>query len=266
MTPKRILFNVLIILLLFGVLSGCTRSSSSGEPTIETIVVTSAPEEIEPTPQMTRLAPNINTGESAGEAAGEETAVGEEAFLLAIKETRRLILEWPPTMRKGDADLIRITLEMDKNGEITPTVEIEGHESDGTKVTIPDLYDTHVVKVKAQLNLAGISFSPATQPEKRLQRGESVSFYWSVNPSTEGDFMGTVLFQLSFVPKEGGQETQISLSEQIFKISVKTLFGMSGKTVRIIGWAFSLVGAIFSFDDIIKFLKNQFGTKKPDST
>ena len=178
-----------------------------------------------------------------------------------IKESRRLVLEWPPTIRKGDSDLIRITLEMDDDGDITPTVEIEGHESSGRNITVPDLYDSHIVTVKPQLNLSGINFSPSQQVTKTLRRGESVSFYWSVNPDTEGEFLGTASLQLNFKPIAGGDTTSISLSDQIFKIQVKTLFGMSGQTVRIVGWAFSLLGAIFSLDDIIKAAKRLFASQ-----
>lgn len=256
MSPKRNkFFAVFFILLFVGILAGCApltgpetvqvtvvvNDDVEGEPVVETIIVT---EEVVletplPTPTPSDLAPEVSAPPT-------------------IKETRRLVLEWPPTMRKGDANLIRITLEMDEDGEITPTVEIEGHESSGIAVTIPDLYDSHIVKVKPQLNLSGIAFSPAVQTEKTLRRGENVSFYWSVHPDAEGDYLGAVSFQLSFIPKDGGQTTTISLSEQIFEIRVKTLGGMSGRTVRIVGWVFSLLGAIVSLDDIIKFIKKRF--------
>lgn len=250
MNPKRTLtLALLLFLMLSSAFYGCVRLPT-GEPSI----VTMEPEETRPTPQATKLAPDINTDVNADTAPP------------TIKETRRLILEWPATMRKGDADLIRITLEIDEDGDITPTVEIEGHESKGEKITIPDLYDSHIVKVKPQLNLSGISFTPSKPTEKTLRRGENLSFYWSINPSTEGDFFGTASLQLSFTPKDGGNITTISLADQIFKIKVRTLFGMSGRTARLVGWSFSLLGAIFSFDDIVKFLKKQFETKKNDST
>ena len=240
-------FAILLAVLFAGILAGC--AALSGPETVQvTVVVTEAGAEEAP-PAMTPTPAGLPP---------------KASFSPTIKETRRLTAEWPSAMRKGDADLIRVTLEMDENGEVTPTVEIEGHEIGGSTVIIPDLYDTHRVKATAQLNLAGISFSPATQTEKTLLRGESVTFYWSANPNTEGDYLGTISFQLSFIPKDGGQETQISLSEQIFKIHVKTLFGMDGRAARIVGWVFSLLGAIFSFDDIIKFLKKQFGAKNTD--
>ncbi len=254
MYPKRThAFAILLILLFTAALFGC-----AGLP---------APEAVEVTAVVTKdTGGELPEGEEIPEITPTPSDLAPEVSAPpTIKETRRLLLEWPPSMRKGDADLIRITLEMDESGEITPTVEIEGHESSGIAVTIPDLYDSHIVKVKPRLNLSGIAFSPADQTAKTLRRGENVSFYWSVHPDAEGDYLGAVSCQLSFIPKDGGQETTISLSEQIFEIHVKTLFGMDGQTVRIVGWVFSLLGAIFSFDDIIKFIKKAFSAKKTKS-
>ena len=44
----------------------------------------------------------------------------------AIPERRRLTLEFPPQIRAGDSDLVRLTLEVDDLGNLTPTAEIVG--------------------------------------------------------------------------------------------------------------------------------------------
>ena len=72
-----------------------------------------------------------------GEPAGEEPAPQPTAtFSLPsptlaptavprLPETRRLTFEFPPKIRAGDSDVVRLTLEMDDLGNITPTAELE---------------------------------------------------------------------------------------------------------------------------------------------
>jgi hypothetical protein len=85
------------------------------------------------------------------------TQATPEAAQPAILEARRLTLEWPPRLRTGDSDLVRLTLEVDELGGITPTAEFEDHETVGETVYIPDVYDTHNVLAEARLDLAGMS-------------------------------------------------------------------------------------------------------------
>jgi hypothetical protein len=59
----------------------------------------------------------------------------------AIPERRRLTVEFPPQIRAGDSDLVRLTLEVDDLGSLTPTAEFGGHEIGGEVVEIPNLYE-----------------------------------------------------------------------------------------------------------------------------
>src|SRR5512140_2889765 len=63
----------------------------------------------------------------------------------AIPETRRVTLEYPPHIRQGDSDTVRLTLEVDNLGNVTPTAEIQGNTVKGQTVQIPNLYETHNV-------------------------------------------------------------------------------------------------------------------------
>ena len=68
----------------------------------------------------------------------------------AILETRRLTLEFPSKMRAGvEGDIIRLKLEVDDLGNITPTAQIEGNVVVGEMIEIPDLYETHNVTAEA---------------------------------------------------------------------------------------------------------------------
>lgn len=98
---------ILIGLLLAGVGFACSCSMSAGAPPTEALAT--------PTFSLVPAATTLPT----------------VAPQPAIQETRRLVLEWPPVIRAGDADTVRLTLEMDEDGSLTPTAEIEGHVTSG---------------------------------------------------------------------------------------------------------------------------------------
>lgn len=232
---------ILILLLLTGIVGGCAMGEIVEEA--EEMVEESAEEE--PMEEEPSPAPTATPGLPSQDQEGPPT----------IKEDRQLILEWPQKIRKGDSGLISVILEMDQSGDVTPTVTIEGQESSGEPVQIPDLYDTHQVKTYAQLNIAGMEIRPEKQPQKPLQRGEQVSYHWTVFPEKEGVYQGTVTFQVQFTPREGGQRSEIYLPEQIFQIEVDTILGMSGRTARTIGWFGTLLGTIISGEDIVNLIQ-----------
>ncbi|MFZ5881957.1 MAG: hypothetical protein ACOY0R_21515 [Chloroflexota bacterium] len=175
----------------------------------------------------------------------------------AIPERRRLTLEFPPVIRAGDADLIRLTLEMDELGNLTPTAQIEGNQVIGEVVEIPNLYETHHVTAEARLDLAGVEVIPPGTISSPLLPGQSVTFFWSVSPREAGSFRGTLWLHLRFVDKASGEESRRAVSAQTIEIEGANLFGFSGNSARTLGVIGSVVGAVTGFpflQDILKFL------------
>jgi hypothetical protein len=175
-----------------------------------------------------------------------------------IPEQRRLTLEFPPKIRAGDSDLVRLTLEMDDLGNITPTAEIDGNEIIGEMVEIPNLYETHTIIAESRLDMAGLEVIPSETVSEPLLPGESVTFYWSLSAEDVGEYRGTVWLYLRFMPKEGGEESVKTLSAQIIEIRSTKFFGIvSSSPAKKIGAIGSLLGAILGFpfvDDVFKFL------------
>ncbi len=101
----------------------------------------------------------------------------------AIPERRRLTLEFPPQIRAGDSDLVRLTLEVDDLGNLTPTAEIGGNVVSGEVVEIPNLYESHQVIAEARFDLAGMEVRPADLVSEALSPGSSVTFRWSIRPA-----------------------------------------------------------------------------------
>jgi hypothetical protein len=185
------------------------------------------------------------------------TAVVSDAPRPAINEKRRLTLEFPPQIRLGEGDIIRLTLEVDDLGGVTPTAEVAGNTVTGETVEIPNLYETHNVTAEARLDLAGMQIQPTDLISEPLTPGHSVTFYWSIRPQEAGVYRGTIWLYLRFVERSNGEESRKTVSAQMVEIEAVNLLGLPLGFVRTTGAVGSVVGGILGFpflDDIIKFL------------
>ncbi len=175
----------------------------------------------------------------------------------AIPEARRVTLEFPSHIRVGDSDIVRLTLEVDTLGNITPTAQFAGNTVVGQTVQVPNLYQTHSVIAEAELDLAGVDVRPPETISEPLLPGQSATFYWSVRPQGSGTFRGTAWLFLRFIDKATKEESRIPLSAQTVEISTSDLFGMTGGLARTAGGVGSVVGAVLGFPfatDVLKWL------------
>src|SRR5687768_4127933 len=174
-----------------------------------------------------------------------------------LPERRHLTLEFPPQIRAGDSDVIRLTLEVDDLGNITPTAEIDGNVITRETIEIPNLYETHNVIAEARIDMAGMEISPPDLLGQTLAQGQSVTFYLSIRPAETGIYRGTVWLYLRFVDRQNGEESQKAVSAQLVEIEAVNLFGLSGNFARTTGVIGSVVGTIIGFpffEDILKFI------------
>jgi hypothetical protein len=175
----------------------------------------------------------------------------------AIHESRRLTLEFPPTIRSGDSDIVRLTLEVDDLGNITPTAQFDENVVTGKIVQIPNLYESHHVVAEARFDIAGVEVRPTELISIPLAAGQSATFSWSIRPPEVGVYRGTIWLYLRFVDKLNGEESQITVSAQIVEIEAVNLLGLSGSFARTTGLIGSVLGTLIGipfFEDIIKYL------------
>ncbi len=177
----------------------------------------------------------------------------------ALPERRRLTLEFPPKIRAGDSDLVRLTLEVNDLGNITPTAQIGGNVITGRVIEIPNLYESHHVIAEARFDIAGMEVRPTELSSEPLAQGKAVTFYWSIRPQDAGVYRGTIWLYLRFVDKQNGEESRKAVSAQIVEIEAVNLFGLSANLARTTGVVGSIIGTVIGFpffEDIAKFLFN----------
>ena len=152
---------------------------------------------------------------------------------------------------------MRLTLEVDDLGNITPTAQFEGNVVTGEIIQFPDLYESHHVVAESRFDIAGVEIQPSDLINVPLEKGQTATFRWSIRPSDVGVYRGTIWLYLRFVDKLNGQESRLTVSAQIVEIEAVNLVGLSGSAARTAGFIGSIVGTVIGFpflEDIIKFL------------
>jgi hypothetical protein len=194
--------------------------------------------------------------------AGDGQAVAPEPTLAPtaqpqIHEARRLNLEWPSHIRVGDSRFIYVTLEIDEQGNITPTVAAEGDQVRGETVFIPDLYETHDVMVTGRLDMAGMEISPKDEVSESLRPGQAAHFIWSVRPREVGIYQGVISLHLRFIPHPGNEsgrsEQRSLLSNQPITIEAVNFLGLGGTPARLVGILGTFLGSVLGLDNLISW-------------
>jgi hypothetical protein len=242
----------------FLLLAACSAPATLGEP------AASEPTQAAAAPSGGRTATSAPSflPESTSPAAVEPTQA--PAVQPAILEPRHLTLEWPAKIKVGDSDVIRLSLEADEAGNITPTAQIAGHELHGETVFVPDLYDTHNVMAEARLDMAGLEIKPTEDIAEPLRPGSPVYFSWSVRASDVGTYRGTVWLHLRFIPLDGGPDTQKVLSAQLLEIHAVNFLGLGGTPARLLGGLGTLVGSVLGLDNLIPWVWKRVKRKSND--
>jgi len=233
----RILFSIVLLL----VIIACGGTGA-------------APEPAEPAP--TSQEPLAEEAPTAEQPDGTQFPI-IAAPPPAVPERRRLTLEYPPRIRAGDSDVVRLTLEVDQNGNIMPTAVVEGNVITGETIEIPNLYETHHVIAEARFDVAGLQVTPPDLTSQPLALGQTVRFFWSIRPDEVGTYRGTIWLSLRFVDKVSEEESQMAISAQVVEIEAVNFFGIPANVVRVAGGAGSVIGSILGFpffEDILRFL------------
>ena len=176
-----------------------------------------------------------------------------------IQETRLLTLDFPPAIRAGDSDVVRLTLEMDESGNLVPTVSQAGNVTKGEIVHVPNVYDSYNVLAEARLEMAGVDVRPNETVSEALTPGQKITFYWSVLPNDVGVYKGIVWFYLHFIPKVPGvnsaTESRKLLWTQEIQIEATSFLGIRANPARWLGLTGTVVSSVLGLPFLESILK-----------
>jgi hypothetical protein len=151
-----------------------------------------------------------------------------------LPEPHLLTLDWPPVIRVGDADTVRLTLAVDANGGPTPTA------------IAPNSNAAYSVLAEARLDMPGMQVTPAGTASQPLPPGGSVTLAWRVQPTGAGRFRGVVWFYLRFIPLDGSPAHARAISAQSIEIEAVTFMGLEAGAARLLGVAGMFLGLVLA--------------------
>ena len=144
----------------------------------------------------------------------------------ALPEERTLRLEFSPSPRLGDAQIIQL--------RIFPV---------STSAETNSIDEAYTVIAEARLDMPLAEVRPAGVISAALVEGGSATFYWEVSPRVGGDVDGTVWTYLRFIPRDGGAEIRQTVAAQVVAIRPRSVLGRTGSEARFWG-VFGLLAGI----------------------
>jgi hypothetical protein len=179
------------------------------------------PAPVEKATQAPAIAPTATPPEPVEGPPPQDTAVPTPAIQ---QEPRVVELEWPPHMRLGDSDLVRVSLIPSEAG-YTLTTEFQGNDvvTKSVQVKRPE---GAAVSVIGSLQGVGFSIMPASEQRIALPKEEPATLRWSISPKQAGQQRLTL--SLLFEWAQGGSTFA---SAQAFSrgmnVQVDSIMGMT---------------------------------------
>jgi len=150
---------------------------------------------------------------------------GNSSFPMAFPDTRKVILNWQPIVRKGDPSRITIKFTGSDASNVAGAISNEG--------SFENLYNAYTVTALARVELPGFIEEPAGISGKVLPEGQDLEFFWKIIPGSDGLYNGTAWLYLQFFPIQGGDLIDQAISAQSFEIKVASIFGINSNYLRV---------------------------------
>ncbi len=170
-----------------------------------------------------------------------EPTIGPLPTPALLVEERQVELEWPPRMRLGDSDVVRLSLVPSQEG-YTVTTEFPDHATvTGTvPVARPGGFDLAAV---ARLDATGFVFTPEGEQPRGLPLDEPVTWRWSLTPRVPGQHRLAVTLTLRWTPSSGttGPVRESQVYSRSLEVRVISFLGLTQTQATATG----LVGLVF---------------------
>lgn len=217
-------------------LTACAPAATEFAPTGTPIAPTQPPTLL---PQPTQGV--VNTSAAAQSPTSPSAPTQPAITPTPVVEARIVELEWPPSLRLGDSDILRMALIPSRDG-YTVTTEFPEHNvaSQNLSVKRPGGYE-----LQAAARLDGIDFdiSPAGDQVQYLPINETTEWRWSIRPRTVGQQRLSVTLRLRWTPiaGAGGIARETTVYSRGLDIQVNSFFGLTRQQCM----AGGLLGLIF---------------------
>lgn len=169
-------------------------------------------------------------------APAEPTQPSSEPIL----ESRLVELEWPPKMRLGDSDIVRLALTPYQEGYIVQA-EFPEHDVRSQTLQVEHLAG-YTLAASARLDGVGFDIQPAGDQRQYLPAGQALTWRWTVQPRSAGQQRLAVMILLQWLPESDNpaMEHQTLLFSQGLDVRVTSFLGLT-QAQAAAGGFFSLV-------------------------
>jgi hypothetical protein len=135
---------------------------------------------------------------------GGQGGEGQGGASGGFTEQRVVELEWPEEFRNGESRTVRITLKALPGGVMTVSAsEIQSNTLLATPIVITDYYTTHVAYVTARVVAPEYEIESAgTTANIPMERGQEVSWRWTLKPTDTGTFVITFGIEVLWQPRD----------------------------------------------------------------
>jgi hypothetical protein len=158
---------------------------------------------------------------------------------------RQVELEWPGSMRIGEAEAITIVFK--------PVVTDPA--SSNQPAGYSDVYTRYNLMAEARYDVAGVNVTPANPTRESMPAWKPVKFTWKINADQVGSYDGTVWLSLRFLPLDGGQASQVPIYIGKINIQTSSLFGLNESLAYFLGGVGVILAAVIVYDDLIAWMR-----------
>lgn len=258
---ERLFLPVLLVIML----AACSPAAPAQE-VVKTIVVT---HEV------------AQEGESAPTAAGEpqisptrelqatpSPKPAEPTIIPApITEQRLVELEWPPHMRLGDSDVIRLSLIPSEQGyQLQADYPEHSLDIKDIQVSRPGGYELFAV---ARIDGVGFEISPQGERQLFLPIDEGITWMWSITPRDPGQQRLSIVLFLRWMPSinNTGMVRESVVYTRSLDVQVRSFFGLTRGQAMTSGMLGVLLGGglgLFSLLPLVRPVRSRSSEGRPN--
>jgi len=157
-----------------------------------------------------------------------------------ILESRLVELEWPPKMRLGDSDIVRLALTPYQEGYLVQA-EFPEHAVQSQTIHVEQLAG-YTLAATARLDGVGFAIQPSGDQLQYLPVGQPLTWRWTIQPRAAGQQRLAVMLLLQWLPDASSpdKERQTLLFSKGLDVRVTSFLGLTqGQAAA--GGIFSLV-------------------------